>query len=214
MSTIQDTTRCRLLETAGLVFAERGFEKATVREICARADVNVGAVNYHFGDKARLYVETLLHAHEVVFEQVPLPEWSAETSPEQKLRDFIRTMLHRMLLAKRLPWQARLMMREFVSPTEAYRELTDRYIRPHHQLLLEILDELLPAETTQTKRHQIAFSVVGQCLFYKLNTPVIRTLVAEEELSLEFNPDQLAEHIASFTLHGLGQPNPAACLEN
>lgn len=205
MSSVEEKTRCRLLDAAGMVFAERGFEKATVREICTRAEVNVAAINYHFGDKFRLYVETLLHAHEVVFDQVPLPEWDQQTSSEQKLTDYIRTMLRRMLLAKQLPWQARLMMREFVAPTEACQELAEKYIRPHHRMLLDILDEILPREVSASRRQQIAFSIVGQCLIYKMNMPIIETLISTDELAAEFQPDQLAEHIAGFSLAALGR---------
>src|ERR1700682_3996592 len=54
-----DRTREKLLEVAGKVFAERGYQAATIREICVRAGANVAAVNYHFGDKLGLYTEIL-----------------------------------------------------------------------------------------------------------------------------------------------------------
>ena len=53
-----DDTRENLLLAAGKVFADKGYEKATVREICKAAGVsNLAAVNYYFGDKERLYIE-------------------------------------------------------------------------------------------------------------------------------------------------------------
>ena len=58
-----DETRQRLLDTAGEVFAEKGFQAATVRQICGMAGVNIAAINYHFGDKERLYIEAVKHAH-------------------------------------------------------------------------------------------------------------------------------------------------------
>ena len=47
--------RARLLEAAGQVFAEQGFEAATGKEIAERAGVNAAGVNYHFGSLEGLY---------------------------------------------------------------------------------------------------------------------------------------------------------------
>ena len=57
-----EATRTRLLHAAAAVFAEVGYNAATVRQICTRARVNVAAVNYHFGDKLGLYTEVLEHS--------------------------------------------------------------------------------------------------------------------------------------------------------
>ena len=52
--TAPGATRLQLIEAAGEVFAEMGFQNATVREICRRAGANVAAVNYHFQSKEAL----------------------------------------------------------------------------------------------------------------------------------------------------------------
>src|SRR5207247_1703079 len=59
-------TRERLLRTAARLFADRGFKKVTVRDICRTARANVAAVNYHFGDKLGLYREVLQLAAEAL----------------------------------------------------------------------------------------------------------------------------------------------------
>jgi AcrR family transcriptional regulator len=46
-----EETRGRILEAALLVFRERGFEKATMREIATEAGVAVGAAYYYFDSK-------------------------------------------------------------------------------------------------------------------------------------------------------------------
>ena len=57
------STRTTVLEAAGHVFAEKGYLKTTLREICERAGVNGAAVNYYFGGKEGLYEEVLVEAH-------------------------------------------------------------------------------------------------------------------------------------------------------
>jgi TetR/AcrR family transcriptional regulator, regulator of cefoperazone and chloramphenicol sensitivity len=199
-----DTTRERIVDAAGEIFAERGFDATTVRDICERAGANVAAVNYHFGDKQKLYVEAVVRAHRWRMEQFEIPNWSTTTAPRQKLADFISTFLRRVLTSRGDTWRTRLIMREISHPTEACAELVHSSIRPQFEVLVGILHDLLPAGTSEEKLHLTAFSVVGQCLFYHFADPVVRNLLeADEYESLQI--EKLAEHIAEFSLSALGQ---------
>jgi len=198
-----DKTRQRIIEAAGAVFAEKGFEAGTIREICLLAQANVAAVNYYFGDKQRLYLEAVKRAHQSKAQQAPLPHWKADTPPEEKLRGFVRTLLERMIGEDEASWHSQLMLREISRPNSACEELVSDYIRPHFEVLQSILAELLPDEVATTKRNLIAFSVIGQCLHYKVAQPVVRLLVTADEYS-GYTPDNLAEHITDFTLAALG----------
>ena len=52
-----DHTRTAILEAAERLYADRGFADVTLRDIVAAADVNLAAVNYHFGSKDELIAE-------------------------------------------------------------------------------------------------------------------------------------------------------------
>src|SRR4051812_6871036 len=52
-----DQTRTAILNAAERLYAERGFADVTLRDIVAAADVNLAAVNYHFGSKDELIAE-------------------------------------------------------------------------------------------------------------------------------------------------------------
>ncbi len=54
-----EETKEKLLEVATELFANQGFEGASIRELARLADVNLGAVNYHFSNKQNLYHEVL-----------------------------------------------------------------------------------------------------------------------------------------------------------
>ncbi|PJK12007.1 TetR family transcriptional regulator [Lysobacteraceae bacterium NML95-0200] len=57
MAAIQFSTKERILNAAEALFAEQGFSATSLREVTSRADVNIAAVNYHFGSKENLINE-------------------------------------------------------------------------------------------------------------------------------------------------------------
>jgi TetR/AcrR family transcriptional regulator, regulator of cefoperazone and chloramphenicol sensitivity len=194
-----DKTSERFIEAAGEVFAERGFEQATVRDICQQAGANLAAVNYYFGDKQRLYIEAVKRAHRWKMAQADLPKWADDASPAEMLGDVILTFVRRMKLGDRDTWQNRLMMREMTRSNGACAELVRDSIRPQFDILMRVLGRLLPPGISDERLRLTTFSVVGQCLFYHIADPVIRNLVDEAEYAKQ-TPEMLAEHITRFTL--------------
>jgi TetR/AcrR family transcriptional regulator, regulator of cefoperazone and chloramphenicol sensitivity len=196
-----DLTQQRVLDAAEEIFAEKGFKAASIREIAKKARANVAAINYYFGDKERLYIEAVKYAHRGCTEGEPFPEWAPGTPAIPKLRDFIRVMAARMLSPQSLA-STQLMMREMANPTAACVEIVNEYIQPMAQTLGGILTELLPAASEQ-QMFLTAFSIVGQCLFYRNNRPIAALLVGEEEFQ-RYDAELVANHVASFTLRALG----------
>ncbi|MET9429676.1 TetR family transcriptional regulator [Streptomyces sp. NPDC003036] len=77
-------TRDRLLMAASALFAERGYERATVREIAARAGVNQALLFRHFGSKQALFGEVVARGgHEQL----------RSTPPEQLVEVVVRSLL-------------------------------------------------------------------------------------------------------------------------
>src|SRR3954454_24323763 len=202
-----DTTRERIAEAAGEIFAEKGFDGTTVREICQRAGANIAAVNYYFGDKQRLYVEAVVRAHRWRMEQARLPEWSDDTPAKTKLADFIATFFRRVITGPDDTWHTKLVMREMANPTNACAELVQSSIRPQFEILLSILRELLPADVSAERLRLTAFSIVGQCLFYHFADPVVRNLLTAEEYA-ELDVPMLAKHVLDFSLASIDPDAP------
>jgi AcrR family transcriptional regulator len=55
----QNKTKSKIIQVAMDIIASDGFQGITVRKIAARAEVNVAAINYHFGSKENLISEVL-----------------------------------------------------------------------------------------------------------------------------------------------------------
>jgi AcrR family transcriptional regulator len=201
-----DDTRQRLISAAGEVFAERGFHAATVRDICGKAQANVAAVNYYFGDKMGLYVETVQAAH-CGGPDIINPQWPAGISPQDKLRFFIRRWLEHFMDERRPSWHTRLMLQEMAEPTEACEKLVEAYIRPMADTLRDIVRELVPSHVSEKQRWLMGFSIVSQCLFYKVHRPVAELLMGRDEFQ-KLDIELLADHISRFSLAALGHGEP------
>ncbi|WP_065351033.1 CerR family C-terminal domain-containing protein [Pseudomonas cerasi] len=65
-----EETRARIINTALVVFADRGFEGASTREIAAAAGVNAPAIQYYFDSKEGVYLECVKHVIALLWEQV------------------------------------------------------------------------------------------------------------------------------------------------
>jgi AcrR family transcriptional regulator len=57
MSLQHFSTKDRILHAAEELFAQQGFASTSLRQVTSRADVNIAAVNYHFGSKDNLVNE-------------------------------------------------------------------------------------------------------------------------------------------------------------
>ena len=198
-------TRGRLLEVAGEVFAELGFRNATVRDICRRAESNVAAVNYHFGDKERLYSEVVRYADQCASEkQQNILKPSENLSAEQRLHAFIRSILLQLLGQGRPTWHTKLLVSEMVDPTGALDTLVTESFRPKFELLLSIVRELMGDRASPQTVWLCATSVVGQCLHYYHARHLIVRLDPEQK----YRPtdiEVLADHITRFSIAALQQ---------
>lgn len=195
-----DSTKQRILAAAGPIFAEKGYRAATIRDICDAADVNLASINYYFGDKQKLYVETVKLARQMRMQEFPTQRPEMTATPEKQLEAFIRLLLNRLVDTHQAPWQVKLLSREFMHPSDGCRELIEDFIRPVFQILVRIVQQLLGTNVPQHTLDKIGFSIIGQCLHYRCANEMIMMFVGTDEFAEQYGSEQLTEHITAFSL--------------
>ena len=196
-------TRERILRVAAEVFAESGFERATVREICSRASVNVAAINYHFRDKENLYIEVLKYSKALAFKKYPHDLGTQKGDPpEIRLRAFIRSLVLRILEDDLSSLFGRLVSREYIEPTSALDMLVKEAMRPTFVFLSEIIGELLGGRVPAMRVHMCCASVVSQCLFFLYARHALAKLFPEQKFG-KTEMEAIADHIAGFSLSAI-----------
>ena len=194
-----ELTRDKLIEAAGHVFAERGYNDATIREICRRAGANVAAVNYTFGDKMGLYTEVLRHSVRASKTAVMNAALDTSLSAEETIRGVIRARLMSLCRETRPDWHIRLVMHEFSHPTPAMARVVDEGMRPIYDRMRKAVGEVIGLPPDHETTRLSVNSIVGQILFYTFSSPVLSHLQPELKLTPE-QLDRIADHIADFSL--------------
>lgn len=96
-----EETRARILESALALFREQGFEKTTMREIAARAEMAVGAAYYYFDSKETLVMEFYLNSQHAI-EPAILEGLERRKGLEARLRALIEAKLQYFAPNRRL----------------------------------------------------------------------------------------------------------------
>ena len=194
-------TRLRLLSAAAALFAERGFAKVTVRDICLKARANVAAVNYHFDGKLGLYHEVLQVAIRTMRETTEAAREAGQgRSPDQQLAAYVRVFLQRVVGVGHDAWIHQLMMRELSDPTPALDMVIEQVIRPRMTYLCGIMAALLDCPVDAEPVARCAMSVHAQCM------AMINPFAGRLSHAFERTPqalDAMADHIARFSIAGI-----------
>lgn len=214
-------TRQKLMRAAVHVFARKGFEGATVREICSRAKANVAAVNYHFGDKASLYAAVLESIFARAYEEIPQDLMNLvldeSADPVERLRAYVHSffcwIFGKTGCCSTDPEEQEacadmgaVYLGEMARPTDALDGIVQRWIVPEIDALLSVMRGLFAhlghPEPPPAVLRACAGSVVGQILHYNHSRPII-VRVFPDMPPVHDMLDELVDHVVIFTLGGL-----------
>ena len=197
-------TRAQLIEVAGQVFAERGFDGATGHAICRRAGVHTAAIVYHFGGMRGLYRAVLEEAgRRLVTTEEIAAAVEAQSDPRRQLEAFLGMIVRSVTSPVSQSWAVRLFGREFVTPSTVYGRAHDRTLALRGQMLKAIVGALTGRSPGDTLVARGCVSIMGPCVLLLLvNRAKLNRLLP----SLSFDADSaplLTRHLVDFALAGL-----------
>ena len=207
-------TRTRLLESAILHFASKGFDGAGIREIAKSANANSALVAYHFCGKEGLYLEALkaIFSRKVspVSQLASLPPAGspgARKAALQGLQDYIRAFITEIMSCKGAdPIDEAamvLMTREMQSPRPGSSALLIEHLQTYVTYLMNCLQVLRP-DLNEDELFAMGVSIQGQMLHFRNSLGIIRLIRGNPAY-----PEDLAkviQHHIDFSLRGLGVP--------
>ena len=133
--------RSKLLATAARLFARKGYNGVSVRELAKAAGVNLSMISYHFGGKEGLYAEVLNQQFATLKRVREIK--SMETDPLKKFEIYVRATVARY---RKNPYLLRFYTSELTNPTPCFDTIVKPAIKGVMQILLETFSEGLSHE--------------------------------------------------------------------
>jgi len=202
-----DHTKERILDEAEALFALKGYDAVSVREITGAANCNLAAVNYHFGNKKNLYLE--------VFRSRWLPRASrikksfqdslksdVPLTPSAVVHSLARAFLAGPFSEEERKRHHQLISSELAKPTEAFKMIADQAMRPLFDSLFEDLRCVLPDDIEEEKLALNICSVFAMVLYFNFARILISSFTG-----CDYDADfkgRLVDHIVEFSINGLG----------
>ena len=171
-----DESRARIIEAAGQLFADRGFDGVSVRELARHAEVNAAAINYHFGGKEGLYhavLRQLIDDTEPMFGPMiaGLRKGVAEAASDREALAEIAAMLVRGLLShvlsgRNFRWQVPIMLREAQRPSKEFEMLVRERINPVHDAIGELISAATGYPPKAPETQLLTANIMGHCMSF------------------------------------------------
>ncbi len=192
-------TREHIKEVARGLFAQQGYDGVSIRDIIQKADVNLGAITYHFGGKEDLYRELIVEMGQKLLGELEKLK-SMETTSSRKLEGYIRTFMELVL---RNPTQARMMMREMAMGGKPFMEIMEPFAQANFGTLRSILEEGVRKKEFRNMDAQLAtFSIIAVCVHFINAQPMFLRFVGKFKDNDEFI-EKIIKHTVQFVLGSL-----------
>lgn len=186
------------------MFAEKGFHKTTVAEICEQADANIAAVNYHFGDKGNLYKEVWAYLSRAANERFPVPESHEETGAETWLRQFLRSRIERIMAKGPAGLFPQLIHREMNELTPFHEELFITYLRPNRLRVRAAIADFLEHPVSEAQLSVATVNFMGVHISMNAgyqkhrDNPTLR-----KKFPTDLDSEQVIQQVEAFAIGGL-----------
>lgn len=198
-----ERSRAAILDAAEKLFAEKGFEAASLNEVGAAAGVSRGTPGYFFRTKAELYQAVLDRCFAEVRDAVRQGRARAlasNESPETILAGAVSDYFD--FLAAR-PNFVRLIEREALSGSLLPHGAS--HLSAGQEALAAISAELALDDSPSGEASQLLLSIISLCWFHLIHGQTVAPAVG---VKLESSDDleRRKRHVISLVLHGLRGP--------
>lgn len=198
-------TRDRILDAAERLFAAHGFDGTSLRQITEAAEVNLAAVNYHFGSKEELYTQVFIrrivpiNTRRMEMLDTAVKAAGKGSVPVRSIfESFARPVFE---MADRAPDFLRLLGRNVGAPPAFMAPVMEAQFRPLITRYVGLLQQALPHLTPKAVFWRMHF-MVGATLHCASHHFTIDQMSGG--LCHTHDVEEMLQHLSDFAVAGIG----------
>lgn len=206
-----------LLVAAGQILAVRGYAGTSIREIINQAGATLSSVNYYFGSKDQLYLETIRYVLDEKIDVANLFRRYNQTKTKTKqeisnrLGEMIRELFYAFFGVNPSAWYGQFLARAILESRTESNRLILELVNPSILEFEKVLHAQLPHVP------EITISLFCPCLFGQIYFfAIAKEIILMSHGIKQYTPDYLREtifHIARNMILPLGLPTPKEKIE-
>ncbi|MDD2308458.1 MAG: TetR/AcrR family transcriptional regulator [Desulfuromonadaceae bacterium] len=166
--------RNKLVLIATRLFAERGLNGVSIRELSKAAGVSISMISYHFGGKEGLY-SSVLQEQFSDFDYIEEIN-KADTEELAKIEAYIRWIIVRY---RNKPYLLRFYTSELTNPTQFFSLIVQPAIEKIIQILAQIIEEGIAKNKFRKDLNPVdtVLAMAGMVNYYFLSTLATQELI-------------------------------------
>ncbi len=190
----------QILDGAARVFAEKGFARATTKEIAEAADVSEGTIYNYFDSKEDVLIGIMTHLGEKELRTMQITPDLLERGLEQDLRDFYRGVLR-----ARQDFVARnkAMLQAVLSEMIVNRDFAERYSRQLLMPGMDVFEKHIRARAKLGQIRAVDVPLVSR-FFSAMNLGLLGLLLINDPvIESDWESGKLVEELTAFVFDAL-----------
>lgn len=193
-------TRTQILAAARCVFARRGLDGASVRDVAEAAKVNNAMIYYHFKDKLELYRSVLSDSF-TAFDRIWEDEiFKTEASVRAKIRKYVEELIRFQHANEDF---RRILSIEFASCGRNFKWVAENLFKNSYERLAAILKEGMKSGELQKTDPSLAIATLVGMIVQSFIVSPMAEYVSGRKLNLEV--EQFTAFVTGMFFDGLSR---------
>jgi len=183
----QNQTAGNLIDAGLHLFAHKGYEATSTRELAAHAQTNVASIAYHFGGKAGLRIACAQQVAVTVGTVFTPPDPSdpamSATTAQAQIETLVQGFVQLVVGTPGAQDMVAFVVRELADPGEVAALIYTQLLEPRHIAVCHLMASATGRAANNEDLKLAVFAIIGQIVYFRIARPFVQQRMGWDDLA-------------------------------